>query len=151
MEKSLEQQFQERLFWLECRRRELMKPKFLELGLALGQGQPRILKHLYGKEPCSQRELADVCHLDVTTMSRTLDRMAQMGLIERRTNPDCRRASQIFLTPGGRETAAQVKESFREIEEQLCRGFSREELEVLNAGLERALENLEKSSADGRE
>ena len=142
--KDEKQRFQENIFWLESRRKERMKPKLLELGLTLGQGQPRILKHLYEKEPRTQRELADVCHLDVTTMSRALDRMTEMGLVERRTNPECRRSFLICRTQKGRETAKGVQESFREMEQALCEGFSEEELEALNRSLERMLSNLKK-------
>lgn len=142
--KDEKQRFQENIFWLENRRKERMKPKFLELGLTLGQGQPRILKHLYEQEPRTQRELADACHLDVTTMSRALDRMTEMGLVERRANPGCRRSFLICLTQKGQETAKGVQESFREIEQLLCEGFSEKELEALNRSLERMLENLGK-------
>ena len=40
----------------------------------------------------TQKKLADACLLDVTTMSRTLDRMEQAGLLVRESNPDCRRS-----------------------------------------------------------
>lgn len=141
--KDEKQRIRENIFWLENRRKERMKPKFLELGLTLGQGQPRILKYLYEQEPRTQRELADACYLDAATMSRALDRMTEMGLVERKTNPECRRSFLICLTEKGRETAGEVQESFREMERVLCGGFSEQELKILNAGLERMLKNLE--------
>ena len=114
MEKDIRQSLQEHIFRLENRRRELMRPEYLRLGLTIGQGQPRILMYLLTEDGCSQREIAENCHLDVTTLSRTLDRLAEKGLLERRINPQSRRECQIFLTEEGRETAAEVCSCFRE-------------------------------------
>ena len=75
MEKDIRQSLQEHIFRLENRRRELMRPEYLRLGLTIGQGQPRILMYLLTEDGCSQREIAENCHLDVTTLSRTLDRL----------------------------------------------------------------------------
>ena len=77
MEKDIRQSLQEHIFRLENRRRELMRPEYLRLGLTIGQGQPRILMYLLTEDGCSQREIAENCHLDVTTLSRTLDRLAE--------------------------------------------------------------------------
>ena len=82
MEKDIRQSLQEHIFRLENRRRELMRPEYLRLGLTIGQGQPRILMYLLTEDGCSQREIAENCHLDVTTLSRTLDRLAEKGLLE---------------------------------------------------------------------
>ena len=60
---------------LDLERRQLMRPKFLALGLTVGEGQPRILDCLLDRGELTQRELADLCMFDVTTMSRTLDKM----------------------------------------------------------------------------
>ncbi len=119
MEKDIRQSLQEHIFRLENRRRELMRPEYLRLGLTIGQGQPRILMYLLTEDGCSQREIAENCHLDVTTLSRTLDRMAEKGLLERRINPQSRRECQIFLTEEGRETAAEVCSCFRETEKKM--------------------------------
>ena len=67
---------------VELLRRQLLRPHFIELGLTVGQGQPRILKTLRSKGAMSQRELADLCVLDVTTMSRTLDKLEKLGLVK---------------------------------------------------------------------
>lgn len=39
----------------------------------------------------NQKELADACLMDVTTMSRTLDRMEKDGLLKRENNPASRK------------------------------------------------------------
>ena len=75
------EQIRNELFKIEVLRQRLMRPQFIALGLTVGQGQPRILKELLFEGSMTQKKLADACLLDVTTMSRTLDRMEQAGLL----------------------------------------------------------------------
>ena len=100
------------LFKIELSRRNFLRPYFIEIGLTVGQGQPRILRELYLSGPMSQRELADACFLDVTTMSRTIDRLVSAGLIVRESNPECRRSFIISLTDNGRKKAEDVIDIF---------------------------------------
>ena len=131
------------LFQLELSRRRLLQPWFSGLGLTLGQGQPRILSRLLQGDGLTQRELADACVLDAATLSRALDRMEETGLIRRVENPGSRRSYLIRLTDTGREKAAQVQQGFDRVDEVLCRGFSREELDRLQEDLERMRANLD--------
>ena len=85
-------------FDIEMLRRRLIRPYFIELGLTVGQGQPRILKELREHGIMNQKELADACLMDVTTMSRTLDRMEKDGLLKRENNPASRRSWNVLLT-----------------------------------------------------
>ena len=129
---------------LDLERRQLMRPKFLELGLTVGEGQPRILDCLLDRKELTQRELADLCMFDVTTMSRTLDKMEQAGLIQRNKNPVSRRSHLIRLTEKGKEKGKQVREEFNWLDEMLQKGLAREELETLY----RILEKIEKNLTD---
>lgn len=132
---------------IDMSRRALLKPQFLELGLTVGQGQPRILNYLEKYGTMTQRELADLCCIDVTTISRTLDKMEQAGLLERRKDPVCRRAHQIVLTLEGKEKANAVQKIFREIDRQIWSGFQEEEMEQLYRGLEKIERNLSKQDS----
>ena len=57
---------------LDLERRQLMRPRFLELGLTVGEGQPRILNCLLEQGEMSQRELADACMFDLLIRARSL-------------------------------------------------------------------------------
>lgn len=133
----------ELLFDIELARKRHLRPKFAALGLTVGQGQSRILNSLLTKENITQKELAEACHLDVTTLSRTLDRMEDAGLLYRRRPPDCRRSFRIFLTEPGRHTAVRVRAAFQEVEEKIAQDFTPEELETLLAGLQKIRKNLD--------
>lgn len=117
------------LFKIEISRRNFLRPYFIEIGLTVGQGQPRILRELYLSGPMNQRELADACFLDVTTMSRTIDRLVSAGLIVRESNPECRRSFIISLTDNGRKKAEDVIDIFAMADEVFCENISEEELE----------------------
>ena len=104
---------------LDLERRQLMRPRFLEMGLTVGEGQPRILNCLMEQGEMSQRELADACMFDVTTLSRTLDKMEKAGLVTRKVNPASRRAHLIALTPEGKEKAGRVQEQFAWLDQVL--------------------------------
>ena len=141
------------LFDVEMLRRRLLRPYFIEIGLTVGQGQPRILRELYLSGPMNQRELADACYLDVTTMSRTLDRLESMGLIKRQNNPECRRSWIISLTEEGKEKADRVSDIFDMAEEVFRKGIGEEELNSMCATLEKIENNLneaiEEQSTEG--
>lgn len=129
---------------VELLRRQLLRPHFIELGLTVGQGQPRILKTLRSKGAMSQRELADLCVLDVTTMSRTLDKLEKLGLVKRTDNQECRRSWVISLTPLGEEKADKVIELFKMADEVFSDGMTAEEVEKLYALMDVIEKNIEK-------
>lgn len=131
---------------VELLRRQLLRPHFIELGLTVGQGQPRILKTLRLKGAMSQRELSDLCVLDVTTMSRTLDKLENMGLIKRSDNPECRRSWVISLTTEGEKKADKVVELFRMADEIFSEGMTDEDIKRLYVVLDVIERNIEKHS-----
>ena len=92
------------LFKIELSRRNFLRPYFIEIGLTVGQGQPRILRELYLSGPMNQRELAE-------------------------SNPECRRSFIISLTDNGRKKAEDVIDIFAMADEVFCENISEEELE----------------------
>lgn len=136
----------EMMFAIDQARRRLLQPRFTQLGLTLGQGQPRILNYLLKREDITQKELADACHLEVTTLSRTLDHMEKADLLTRRRPPDCRRSYRIVLTEKGRETAREVHEAFAYLDQTIWKGFTEAEMEKLWEGLKKIRENLEEAN-----
>lgn len=128
---------------IELLRRKLIRPYFIELGLTVGQGFPRILKTLRTlNRPVTQKELADICILDVTTMSRALDKLEQSGLLKRSTNPQCRRSWLISLTEEGNSLADKVIEIFNMTDEIFINNLSETEIATLIALLNKIENNL---------
>ena len=129
-------------FDIEMLRRRLIRPYFIELGLTVGQGQPRILKELREHGIMNQKELADACLMDVTTMSRTLDRMEKDGLLKRENNPASRRSWNVLLTDYGSQKADEVIRIFNRIDNVIYNGFSEEEVQTLSVMAGKVEKNL---------
>ena len=60
-----------------------------------------------------------------------IDSLEERGLLERRQNPDDRRARALFLTAKGRELLSRTFELAAEHERTLTQGLSRDEREQL--------------------
>ena len=132
----------ETLYQLELKRKRLLQPCFTELGLA--PGQPRILNCLYTRgKGLSQRELAELCGLEPTSLSRALDKLEEMDMVSRAPHEESRRANLIILTTAGEEKAREVASGFANMDEMLCWGLNDGELEALLKELKRMEQNLD--------
>ena len=68
--------------------------------LGMTQEQCRVILHLSRNEGVQQVELAELLEIKPITLARLLDKLQESALIERRRNPDDRRAFRLYLTPG---------------------------------------------------
>ncbi|MBS5958062.1 MAG: MarR family transcriptional regulator [Clostridiales bacterium] len=127
----------------ERARKQIFSPLLSEFGLTPGQGQARILYYLLLKNHVTQKELADNCHFEVTTMSRNLDKLEKLGLIIRQNNPDCRRSFLICLTDKGIAEAKEIKKVFEQFEQIVSDGITKEEIEVFLKVMTRMCDNME--------
>ena len=73
------------------------------------RAQWAVLVRLDRAEGLSQSELAEMLDLQPITLTRLLDKLADSGLIERRADPDDRRAKRLFLTPAARPLLEQLR------------------------------------------
>lgn len=129
-------------FDIEMLRRRLVRPFLIDLGFTVGQGQPRILRELRKHGTMNQKELAKLCFMDVTTMSRTLDRMEKDGLLKRENNPASRRSWNVLLTDYGSQKADEVIRIFNRIDNVIYNGFSEEEVQTLSVMAGKVEKNL---------
>ena len=127
----------------ERARKHLMQPHFTRIGLTFGQGHARILDVLLARDHITQKELSDLCHMDVTTMSRSLDRLEESGYLVRERDPGCRRSFHICLTKAGVDEAEKVHQILEFADRQIWKGLSEEEMEQFCSSLEKICDNLE--------
>jgi DNA-binding MarR family transcriptional regulator len=73
-------------------------------------GQLKTLSVLCHQEPRSVREFADNLGVSMATASETLDRLVELGLAQRSTDPTDRRRVIVAPTPEARRIAAEVRE-----------------------------------------
>ncbi len=70
--------------------------------LGMTRAQWAVLARIENSEGLKQIELAETLDLQPITLTRLIDRLCDSGLIERRSDPDDRRAKRLYLTPAAR-------------------------------------------------
>ena len=106
------------------------------------RAQWAVLFRLDRSEGLKQSELAEILDLQPITLTRLLDRLAQNGLIERRPDPNDRRANRLFLTPAARPLLERLTELGTEMMGTVLEGLDAKALERLLRDLEHVRENL---------
>ena len=101
-----------------------------------------VLVRLDRFEGLNQAELAEMLDLQPITLTRLLDRLAECGLIERRPDPNDRRAKLLFLTPKAKPLIEQLGDLGNELMGTALAGVGREHIELLVAQLAIVKENL---------
>ena len=76
----------------------------------ISRAQWGVLVRLDRSEGLKQSELAEILDLQPISLTRLLDRLAENGLIERRADPNDRRANRLFLTPAAHPLLEQLAE-----------------------------------------
>lgn len=119
------------------------KVRSLEPEGVLSQHSARvILRLLVQNDGRKQNELAREAHMSAPTVSATLRRMEEEGLIERRGCENDARAVGVYLTETGRARHAAMLDMLRSVESVLMQGFDERECELLSDMLERMRGNI---------
>lgn len=89
-----------------------------------------------------QSQLADLLEVTPIAVARLVDRMENDGLLERRADPDDRRAWRLHLTAKAQARVQTMREIGREAREVALAGIAPAELEQVLATLRRVRANL---------
>lgn len=106
--------------------------------------QGRILYVLWQNDEISISSLSAQTSLANTTLTAMLDRMEKSDLIERRPDPKDRRNKLIALTKKAEALKGDYLDISQKMNELYYKGFSEEEIKILENYLQRILTNLEK-------
>ena len=101
-----------------------------------------VLARLDRFEGLKQTDLADMLDLQPISLTRLLDGLADNGLIERRPDPDDRRAKRLYLTPAARPLLERLTSLGEDLMETALAGLDRKDIDTLLAGLGTIKENL---------
>ena len=108
----------------------------------ISRAQWGVLVRLDRSEGLKQSELAEILDLQPISLTRLLDRLAKNGLIERRPDPNDRRANRLFLTPAARPLLEQLVKLGRDMMEHVLAGLDGEANERLLRNLDLMKDNL---------
>lgn len=89
----------------------------------ISRAQWAVLVRIERAEGLKQTELAEILDLQPISLSRLLDRLADNGLIERRSDPNDRRANRLYLSPAARPLIAQLARLGAEMMETVLEGL----------------------------
>lgn len=93
-----------------------------------------VLSCLLAEDGQKPKELADKVSLDASSLTGLLDRTERAGLLQRRPDPDDRRALRIYLTQEGHRRLEQLEPIIARLQERIHREFfsdySREQVEM---------------------
>ncbi len=109
-----------------------------------------VMTKLFEEEGLTQTQLAHRLYIESPTLVRTLDRLEEAGLIERRRVPSDRRAFHIFLTEKGHELKDVLMQKGHEVHEIAVKGLSEQETEMLKDLLFQLWQNLENGAKEAR-
>jgi MarR family transcriptional regulator, transcriptional regulator for hemolysin len=101
-----------------------------------------VLARLDRFEGLKQTELADMLDLQPISLTRLLDSLCANGLIERRADPDDRRAKRLFLTPAARPLLDRLGDLAEELMGTALAGLDQRDSKVLLAQLSTIKDNL---------
>ena len=113
-------------------------------------GQPKVLEHLALHDGCTQKEIAQSCVMDKSTVTSVLGRMEDAGLIERRSKEGDRRVVAVFLTEKGRSAASDVLDCRSEVDDIAWRGLDTDERRRLSHLLDQVIRNLQQHEQEDR-
>jgi MarR family transcriptional regulator, transcriptional regulator for hemolysin len=111
-----------------------------ELGLTLPQC--KALVYLALSEGISQVELGNAAEIDPMSMVRILDRMELDGWVERRADPNDRRARRLYLKPKAKPLLEAVDRVASATRDEALAGFTQQEADLLIAALEKVRHNI---------
>jgi MarR family transcriptional regulator, transcriptional regulator for hemolysin len=106
------------------------------------RAQWQVLVRLERCEGLKQAELAEQLDLQPITLTRLVDRLCDNGLIERRADPDDRRAKRLFLTPAAHPLMDRLAVLGEEIMGDVLAGIGDADVTLMLEKLGRAKENL---------
>lgn len=130
-------------------RTQRMLAQCLEDALArygITPGQWNALNQLDKRGPLSQRALADALQRKPATITRSIDKMEEMGLVERVPDATDRRANVIVLRPAARDLLERIQPDAVDLADRMREGISDEELVLLFRLLDTVYDNADKAA-----
>lgn len=107
----------------------------------LSPAQGRILMALWEQDDIPVRKLAALTSLDKSTLSLSLSRMEQFGIVRRAGDTNDRRVVRVKLTEEGRALRQSCVKAMQELEVMLFEDIPQEDKDVFLRVLQQVFEN----------
>ena len=114
-------------------------------GLGLTRAQWSVLAHLRRNDGVQQKTLAQLMDIKPISLARHIDRLEKEGWVERRDDPQDRRAKRLFLTARAAPQLEALQKLGQKVRKQIMAGIlAEDEAKVLEV-LKRMRDNLSAS------
>jgi len=109
---------------------------------SMTQAQWRALAYISRHQGINQVGLSQLLEVQPITVARLVDKLAEMGLVERRQDPTDRRAQKLYLTEKAMPSIDQMWETSEDLYQVAFKDFTDEEAAQLLSALVRIRANL---------
>ena len=116
--------------------------------LSLTLPQCKALFHLSRNEGISQKRLTELAEIEPMTLVRILDRMESDGWVERRADPNDRRARTLYLRSGAKPILEQIDKLSAQMRAEALAGLNAEQRNQLMGLLEHVYQNLSSAKVE---
>ncbi len=113
----------------------------------ISRAQWTVLIRIDRHEGIKQAELAEMLDLQPISLTRLLDRLADSGLIERRADPNDRRANRLYLKPAAKPLLGRLAELGAGMMDTVLDGLSTTAIERMLKELGLVKDNLRNAIA----
>jgi DNA-binding MarR family transcriptional regulator len=110
--------------------------------IGLHRAQATLLCQLFAQDGLTQSAIADQLAVQGATVTNTLQRMEQAGLVARHRDPDDNRLVRVYLTEAGRRLERDINAQFTKVEEAIFAGLSPQDRTALRHMLRQILRNM---------
>lgn len=121
--------------------RHCAEEAFSPLGLHAGQEQ--LLFQLWQEDGLPQSHLAEAACVDLSTITKAVQRMERTGLLRRAQDAADARISQVYLTEQGRALYEPTVQMWKALEARLVQGLTETEQLLLRRLLIHLVSNLD--------
>ena len=111
----------------------------------ISRAQWAVLIRIERSEGLKQSELAELLDLQPISLTRLLDRLADNGLIERRADPNDRRANRLYLKPAAKPLLGRLSELGADMMETVLEGLDAKSIDRMLKELGTLKDNLRRA------
>ncbi|MGV3529973.1 MAG: MarR family winged helix-turn-helix transcriptional regulator [Flavisolibacter sp.] len=101
-----------------------------------------ILYHLWKQDGMTQQELCEASFRDKPSITRLVDNLEKLGLVNRVTDENDRRSNRIFLTDDARKLEEKTMKLAEDTLNEALKGVPAEHVEISKQVLQMVYENL---------
>ena len=101
-----------------------------------------VLMQIMHHEGAKQSEIAKHMNFSAPTISITVQKLEENGLIVRKADENDQRQFRIFLTDKGKDMTEKIRNTFTKCENVLAKNFTQEELIMIRSLLKKMYKNI---------